>query len=45
MFGQKAFDFVDHVLLLSRLNITGIGDKGIEWFRKYLAEIGVCIQR
>ncbi len=34
---QKAFDVVDHNILLLKLENLGIRDKALEWFRNYLS--------
>ena len=33
---QKAFDTVDHVILLKKLRLIGADDKSIKWFTSYL---------
>ncbi len=40
---SKAFDSVDHVLLLGRLSDVGMGDK--EWLRNYLADRTQCVYK
>ena len=39
---RKAFDSLDHVLLLQRLNSMGIHGTEIAWFTDYLTN---CLQR
>lgn len=40
---SKAFDSVDHELLLGRLSDIGMCDMAIEWFRNYLADRTQCV--
>ena len=35
---KKAFDFVDHQILLSKLEIYGINDKALQWCKTYLIQ-------
>ncbi len=35
---QKAFDTVDHEILLKKLNAVGAGDVVVSWFKSYLAD-------
>ena len=35
---KKAFDTVDHSILISKLAVYGIGGASIEWFKSYLSE-------
>ena len=34
---RKAFDTVDHLLLISKLTSLGVAGKSLEWFRSYLS--------
>lgn len=34
---SKAFDIVDHEILLSKLNLCGIKSKKLKWFAKYFS--------
>ena len=34
---KKAFDLVDHQILLSKLELYGINDEALLWFDTYLA--------
>ena len=34
---RKAFDTVDHLLLISKLKSPGVAGKTLEWFRSYLS--------
>ena len=33
---RKAFDTVDHLLLINKLKSLGVAGKSLEWFRSYL---------
>ena len=33
---QKAFDTLDHEILLSKIKYTGFSNKAIQWFHSYL---------
>ena len=33
---RKAFDTVDHLLLINKLKPLGVAGKSLEWFRPYL---------
>ena len=35
---SKAFDSIDHLLLLAKLRTLGISETSLEWFRSYLSE-------
>ena len=35
----KAFDTVDHKILLKKLDINGIVEKNLKWFKNYLNNI------
>ena len=34
---RKAFDTVDHILLINKLKSLGVAGKSLEWFRSYLS--------
>jgi len=35
---QKAFDSLDHLILLKRLHQLGVCDMELKWFRNYLSD-------
>jgi hypothetical protein len=35
---KKAFNMVNHIILLSKLNIYKLADLSLNWFRSYLSE-------
>ena len=39
---QKAFDTVDHAILLHKMRLYGLSDSVVEWFRSYLADRTQC---
>ena len=39
---QKAFDTVDHAILLHKMRLYGLSDSMIEWFRSYLTDRTQC---
>ena len=41
---QKAFDMVDHCLLLSKLEIYGLDDHALQWITSYLHNRRQCVQ-
>ncbi len=38
---RKAFDLIDHQILLHKLSIYKCSDESIKWFKSYLIEINV----
>ena len=40
---SKAFDSVDHALLLQRLGCIGLGKMALSWFKNYLSERTQCV--
>lgn len=40
---QKAFDTVDHSLLLMKLQAIGLNDKAVSWFQSYLTQRAQCV--
>ena len=40
----KAFDCVDHHILLSKLPFYGIVGKELDWFRSYLSSRAQCVR-
>ncbi len=40
---QKAFDMVDHSLLVSKLRICGLDDHAINWIKSYLQDRRQCV--
>ena len=41
---SKAFDTIDHKILLSKLRVLGVSRKDIEWFRSYLSDRTQCVR-
>ena len=39
---QKAFDTVDHAILLHKMRLYGLSDSVVEWFRSYLTDRTQC---
>lgn len=39
----KAFDLVDHALLLQRLKSIGLGNSALSWFKNYLSDRTQCV--
>ena len=42
---SKAFDTVDHALLLERLCSIGLSDQAVGWFKNYQTDQSVCEQK
>ena len=40
---SKAFDSINHCLLLQKLALYGFWDKSLEWFRNYLSGRRQCV--
>ena len=40
---SKAFDGIDHKILLSKLPVLGVSRKAIEWFKNYLSNRTQCV--
>ena len=38
---RKAFDVIDHDILISKLSKQGINEKELEWFKSYKGEINL----
>ena len=34
----KAFDMVDHNILLSKMSIYGVSERSVSWFKSYLSD-------
>ena len=41
---SKAFDSIDHKILLSKLRVLGVSREAIEWFRCYLSDRTQCVR-
>ena len=41
---SKAFDTVDHALLLERLCSIGLSDQVVGWFKNYLSDRSQCVR-
>ncbi len=39
---RKAFDLIDHQILLSKLSIYKCSDESIKWFKSYLLDRNQC---
>ena len=40
---KKAFDTVDHTILLDKLRLIGVSDSSLNWFRSYLTDRQQCV--
>ena len=40
---QKAFDTINHLLLLEKMTFLGISEKSIKWFKSYLADRKIIV--
>ena len=40
---RKAFDLVDHSLLLTKLELDGVEHSSIKWFQSYLKDTGQIV--
>ena len=42
---QKAFDTVDHLILMSKLRCMGFNESSMKWFKSYLADLKFVMSR
>ena len=41
---SKAFDSIDHVTLLAKLQALGVSRESLDWFKSYLSERLQCVR-